>query len=224
LVSRANKYIDETEPWRLAKDEESINRLGTVLYNLVECIRIAMVLMAPAMPKLPQRANDQINIFSGLEELKWDTAEVRKGEVLFPRIDLQQMEEKHMENNQEAKENLSTTASELPKAKEYITYEEFARLDLRVAEVISCEKMEKADKLLILKVRLGEEQRTIVAGIAQHYEPQELIGKKVVIVANLQPAKLRGTMSEGMLLAASDDNHVEALMIHSDIAAGNRVK
>ena len=131
-----------------------------------------------------------------------------------------------MANEQEIKKDVPAAAvkEEIKGEKEYITYDDFSRLDLRVAEVVECEKMEKADKLLILKVRLGEEQRTIVAGIAQHYEPAELIGKKVVIVANLQPAKLRGTMSEGMLLAASDDNRVEVLMVQSDIAAGNRVK
>jgi len=235
LISRANKYIDETEPWRLAKDDKYRNRLGTVLYNLVECIRIALVLMAPAMPQLPARANEQLKIFDSTEEIEWETAgrwgispvgnEVKKGEVLFPRIDLQQMEEKEMENKQEVKENLLSVAeNEVINEKEYVSYEEFARLDLRVAEIIACEKMEKADKLLILKVRLGDEDRTIVAGIARHYEPQQLIGKKVVIVANLKPAKLRGTLSEGMLLAASDDNNVEVLMIQSDIASGNRVK
>lgn len=132
-----------------------------------------------------------------------------------------------MASEQEVKKDVPAATAvkeELKEEKEYITYDDFSRLDLRVAEIVECEKMEKADKLLILKVKLGEEQRTIVAGIAQHYEPAELIGKKVVIVANLQPAKLRGTMSEGMLLAASDDNRVEVLMVQSDIAAGNRVK
>jgi len=237
LVARANKYIDETEPWRLAKDESSRGRLGAVLYNLLECIRITTVLMAPAMPQLPLRVNAQLNLFPSPEELEWDSAgewalvpagnEVKKGEVLFPRIDLQQMEESNMASEQEVKKDVPAATAvkeELKEEKEYITYDDFSRLDLRVAEIVECEKMEKADKLLILKVKLGEEQRTIVAGIAQHYEPAELIGKKVVIVANLQPAKLRGTMSEGMLLAASDDNRVEVLMVQSDIAAGNRVK
>lgn len=128
-----------------------------------------------------------------------------------------------MASEQEVKKDVPA-AEAVKEEKEYITYDDFSRLDLRVAEIVECEKMEKADKLLILKVKLGEEQRTIVAGIAQHYEPAELIGKKVVIVANLQPAKLRGTMSEGMLLAASDDERVEVLMVQSDIAAGNRVK
>ncbi len=106
----------------------------------------------------------------------------------------------------------------------YITIEDFARLDLRVAEVIACEKMPKADKLLILRLRVGDGERTVVSGIAQHYQPEDLIGKKVVLVANLKPTKLRGTLSEGMILAASDEERVEVLMVHSDIEPGNRVK
>lgn len=129
-----------------------------------------------------------------------------------------------MNKESEAKE-ITPVTTDVVEEKEYITYEDFSRLDLRVAEVIECEKMEKADKLLILKVRLAEEeQRTIVAGIAQHYEPAELVGQKIVIVANLKPTKLRGTISEGMLLAASDENRVEVLLVKTDIAAGNRVK
>ncbi len=106
---------------------------------------------------------------------------------------------------------------------EYISIEEFARLDLKVAEVIACEKMKKADKLLILTLKVGEEERTVVSGIAQYYQPEELIGKKVVVVANLKPVKLRGTMSYGMILAASDENDVEVLTVER-IASGHRVK
>lgn len=240
LISRANKYIDETEPWRLAKEAKQKDRLGTVLYNLVECIRIAIVLMAPTMPQLPSRANEQLNIFVNPQEIEWEAAgewgispvgaPVIKGGVLFPRIDLKQMEEKIMdakmeENKEQIIDNLQPATQVEPiKEKEYVTIEEFARLDLRVAQIITCEKMEKADKLLIMRVKVGEEERTVVAGIARHYEPEQLIGKKVVIVANLKPTKLRGTLSEGMILAASDADNVEVLMIQSDISAGNRVK
>jgi methionyl-tRNA synthetase len=235
LISRANKYIDETEPWRLAKDEKQKDRLGTVLYNLIECIRIAIVLMAPTMPRLPERVNKQLNIFDDIQELTWQSAgewgisrpgsQVKKGEILFPRIDFQQMEDKKLaELNEQVNKNQNADVDQTTNEKEYISIDDFARLNLRVAEVISCEKMEKADKLLILKVKIGEEERTIVSGIAQHYSPEQLIGKKVVVVANLKPTKLRGTLSEGMLLAASDENTVEVLMIQSDIASGNRVK
>ena len=235
LISRANKYIDETEPWRLAKDEKQKDRLGTVLYNLIECIRIAIVLMAPTMPLLPERANKQLNIFDNIQELTWQSAgewgistpgsQVKKGEILFPRIDFQQMEEKKLADlNEQVNKTHNATVDQTTNEKEYISIDDFARLDLRVAEIISCEKMEKADKLLILRVKIGEEERTIVSGIAQHYNPEQLIGKKVVVVANLKPTKLRGTLSEGMLLAASDEDNVEVLMIQSDIASGNRVK
>lgn len=229
LVSRANKYIDETEPWTLAKDAGQEGRLKTVMYNLVECIRIAVVLLSPAMPTLPARTNRQIKLFADPSVLDWKQAgqwglttagtTVVKGEALFPRIDLKNQEEATVSQPSEQKK-------EAPAIKEtdYITIEDFARLDLRVAEVISCEKMPKADKLLVLKLRVGDSERTVVSGIAQYYKPEDLIGKKVVVVANLKPVKLRGTLSEGMILAASDAEHVEVLMVHTDIGSGNRVK
>jgi methionyl-tRNA synthetase len=231
LVSRANKYIDETEPWILAKDETKQGRLGTVLYNLIECIRMALIFTAPTMPTLAGRANQQIPLFADPEQLNWEEAgkwgisqpgiKVIRGESLFPRIDLKTLEE---ENMTEEKANVPTEEVVKETKKEFITIDEFAKMDLRVAEVITCEKMEKADKLLVLKVKVGDEERTIVSGIAKHYGPEDLIGKKVILVANLQPTKLRGTLSEGMLLAASDDKDVEVLMVHKDIASGNRVK
>lgn len=233
LVSRANKYIDETEPWLLARDENLRPRLGTVLYNLAECIRIAVILLAPTMPTLPERVNAQIQLFTDPQVLAWEEAGqwgrvkpgtiVTKGEALFPRIDSKSMEEKNME-----KPTVPATASGQEKQvaePPFITIEEFARLDLRVAEVIACEKMPNADKLLVLKVRVGEEERTVVSGIARYYQPEDLIGKKVVLVANLKPTKLRGTLSQGMILAASDpaDSEVEVLTVER-IAPGNRVK
>ena len=230
LVSRANKYIDETEPWNLAKSEAGKKRLATVMYNLVETIRIALLLTAPAMPTLLERANRQLNIFDLATPFKWDDAgvwgmtpvatKVNKGESLFPRIDIKTLEENEME------ENKTVAAPAVTEEKTYITIDEFAKMDLRIAEVIGCEKMEKADKLLILKLKIGEEERTVVSGIAQHYSPEALIGKKVVVVANLKPTKLRGVMSEGMILAASDEGHqnLEVLMLQSDLPSGNRVK
>ncbi len=240
LISRANKYIDETEPWTLAKDEQLKGRLATVMYNLVETIRIALILTAPAMPTLIERANRQLGIFDTGKQLGWEEAgqwgmtaagsKVNKGESLFPRIDLKSLEEKEMEDKNMLTEPAVEGPAVAPAApveeKTYITIDEFAKMDLRIAEVIACEKMEKADKLLILKVKLGEEERTVVSGIAQHYSPEDLIGKKVILVANLKPTKLRGVLSEGMILAASDADHqnLEVLMIQSDLASGNRVK
>lgn len=238
LVSRANKYIDETEPWRLAKDPDTHPRLGSVMYNLCESIRIAVIMLTPTMPTLAGRTNQQIQLFEDAQNIAWEEAgqwgktvpgaPVIKGEALFPRIDTKVREEKAVsEPNSAATVTALPTESpaEAPAAEtNYISIEDFARLDLRVAEVISCEKMPKADKLLILKLRVGDSERTVVSGIAQHYQPEELIGKKVVVVANLKPTKLRGTLSEGMILAASDQERVEVLMVHTEIESGNRVK
>ncbi|MGR6837224.1 methionine--tRNA ligase [Syntrophomonas erecta] len=237
LVSRANKYIDETEPWRLARDESQKDRLATVLYNLAECIRIVLILFSPAMPQVVTRANQQIPVIDDPLNLKWEEAghwglvhsgiKVSKGEALFPRIDLKEWEEKNM--NDQTKETEKTSeqkpaSDKAAKQDNYISIDDFARMDLRVARVLSCEKMEKADKLLILRLQVGDSERTVVSGIAQYYKPEDLVGKKVVLVANLKPAKLRGVLSEGMILAASDDKNVEVLMLQSDIESGNRVK
>ncbi|HBQ25277.1 MAG TPA: methionine--tRNA ligase [Syntrophomonas sp.] len=236
LVSRANKYIDETEPWLLAKEESKKSRLATVMYNLAESIRIILTMLAPAMPTLPERANRQIEVFDNPGQIKWEEAgdwglvkagaAVKKGEILFPRIDLKTLEEDNTVNeNKVDTDNKTTKEKEETKEPEYISIEDFARVDLQVAEVIACEKMEKADKLLVLRVRLGDEERTVVSGIAKHYQPEELVGKKVVLVANLKPTKLRGTLSQGMILAASDpdDKDIEVLTLDR-IASGNRVK
>jgi methionyl-tRNA synthetase len=232
LVARANKYIDETEPWRLAKEPANQSRLGTVLYNLVEAIRIAVVLLAPTMPTLAGRVNEQIPVFTDPDQLRWDMAAewgltlagsmVVKGKALFPRIDLKSLEEdvKTEQPQQEKSEEKTESLDGL------ISIEEFARLDLRVAEVVECHKMEKADKLLVLKLQVGEQQHTVVSGIAKAYQPEDLIGKKVVLVANLKPTKLRGVLSEGMILAASteDDQSLEVLMLNKDLPSGSQVR
>jgi len=238
LVSRANKYIDETAPWLLAKDQSQMSRLATVMYNLAECIRISLILTAPTMPTLMERANQQLGLWNKTEGVMWEEAgtwgmtssgtPVKKGESLFPRIDIKTLgEEEKMEEKKEPEAlapEKQVETEKLPVQEEYISIEDFARLDLRVAEVISCEKMKKADKLLILQVKMGDEERTVVSGIAQHYAPEDLVGKKVVLVANLKPTKLRGVMSQGMILAASDEQFVDVLTITKDIASGNRVK
>jgi methionyl-tRNA synthetase len=234
LVARANKYIDETAPWILAKDENQTDRLATVMYNLLESIRIILVLTAPAMPTLMERANLQLGLWEDTNAVKWEEGgrwgltsigtRVTKGDVLFPRVDLKTLEEESSPASTETSIQEPAQKIETETDDGLVSIEDFARLDLRVAEIVSCEKMPKADKLLILKVRLGNEERTVVAGIAQHYSPDELIGKKVVIVANLKPTKLRGVMSQGMILAASDDKYVDVLTVTKDIASGNRVK
>jgi len=238
LVSRANKYIDETQPWLLVKDPQQHQRLATVMYNLAECIRIAVIMLAPTMPTLAQRVNEQIKLWEDASALTWEEAgrwglaragsQVLKGEVLFPRIEKKEDAAVNETMNNEPV-NQEKPAGEENKAEErkeeqYITIDEFARMDLRVAEVIACEKMPKADKLLVLRLKVGDSERTVVSGIAQYYQPEELVGKKVVVVANLKPTKLRGTLSEGMILAASDAERVEVLMINSEIESGSRVK
>lgn len=152
---------------------------------------------------------------------------VGKGEALFPRIDIKTLGEDSTiagGTDQPAEAEVPGTSQEQKNGDQFITIDEFARMDLRVAEVVACEKMKKADKLLILTLKVGEEERTVVSGIAQHYTPEELVGKKVVLVANLKPTKLRGVMSHGMILAASDDKYVDVLTVTKDIASGQRVK
>ena len=243
LISRANKYIDETEPWVLARDEANQARLGTVMYNLVESIRIALILLHPTMPTLISRVLPQIPLWENDENITWQDASqwgktpagitLKKGPALFPRIDIASLEVKEMTEEtktpQEAPAETKAPAEAKAEApviehKPEITIDDFAKIELRVAEIIACEKIPKADKLLKLDLKIGDELRTIASGIAQHYQPEELIGKKVVVVANLKPAKLRGVMSQGMLLAASDPAHenVEVLFVDR-IEDGGRV-
>ncbi len=229
LIGRANKYIDETEPWVLARTEANRARLGTVMYNLVECIRIALVMLHPTMPTLVGRVLPQIPLWENDTQLTWEEAAVwgktpagitlTKGPALFPRIDL-----KTLEVPAPAKEETPAAPKPAIEHKPEITMDDFAKIELRVAEILACEKIPKADKLLKLELKLDDELRTVVSGIAQHYEPDQLIGKKVVIVANLKPTKLRGVMSQGMILAASDPAHeqIEVLFVDS-IADGGRV-
>lgn len=252
LVNRANKYIDETAPWVLAKDEAKQGRLGTVMYNLTECIRIVTVACAPVMPTLPARVNEQYGFFKDPGAITWEEAKqwgvtpagitIQKKESLFPRIDTKgRSSEKEMtseavnqtippvkEEAAQKKPVEAAPAAAVNAAGELgdglISIDEFARMELKVAEVIAAEKMPKADKLLILKLKVGEEERTVVAGLAQYYEPETLVGKKIVIVANLKPAKLRGVMSQGMVLAASCGDRVEILTLPDDMPSGSRVK
>ncbi len=236
LISRANKYIDETAPWVLAKDAEKKAALGTVLYNLMECIRISTILLSPFMPLVPGKVAEQTG--QALEGRTWADGcqwggietgvKVCKKEAIFPRIDPKSLDV--------PKENAKTTtpAPTAPKeekaaaeGKAEITYDDFDKLDLRVVEVLECSKVEKADKLLQFKLKMGDEIRTVVSGIAKFYEnPEELVGKKLVLVANLAPKKIRGIVSHGMLLSAAtdDDSLLEVLQVaKADIPSGSTV-
>ena len=244
LISRANKYIDETAPWVLAKDESKKADLGTVLYNLMECIRISTILLAPFMPLVPGKVAEQTG--QNLEGRTWADGctwgnvetgvKVCKKDAIFPRIDPKSLDLPKVEAKAEApaKESKKEVKQEAKKedtpaaeAKAEITYDDFAKLDLRVVEVLECSKVEKADKLLQFKLKMGDEIRTVVSGIAKFYEnPEALIGKKLVLVANLAPKKIRGIMSHGMLLSAAtdDDSLLQVLQVtHEDIPSGSSV-
>ena len=226
IIRRMNKYIDETMPWVLAKDEANKAKLAGVLYTLSEVIRIVSIMIEPFMPQTPEKIWAQFGITRG-ELTAWDTIHTfgtlpkavaaKKGENMFPRIDkekeLEILEahaptiEKKEEPKAEAKKADKKAAKE-EKSEEVseITIDDFAKVELKIGEVIECEKVPKADKLLVSKIKIGDEVRQIVSGIAAYYTPEEFVGKKVVVVTNLKPVKLRGILSEGMVLCASDDN------------------
>ncbi|MEG1496111.1 MAG: methionine--tRNA ligase [Clostridiales bacterium] len=241
IVSKANKYIDEAAPWALNKNGDTA-KLATVLYNMAEALRFSTIMLSPFMPKTPAKVWAQLGISENTEIQTWDSLEygkipenttVDRGEPIFPRLevikdeeaDAQKAEAAKLKAEKKAKKEAERAAkkakSEGPK--EEITIEDFAKIDLRVATVLEAEKVEGADKLLKLQIKIGEDQRQLVAGIAQHYAPEDLVGKNVVVVANLKPAKLRGIESQGMILAASDSENLQILTLDT-VQSGGRVK
>ena len=230
LAKRSNKYIDETTPWALAKDEASLPRLGTVLYNLLEAIRYIAVLLSPFMPETSEKIFAQMNCdikdYDSLESFGALKAgeKVGKAEALFARIDSEKMLTEIAE-----KQEAAAKAEEAAKPKEIeglaqIEFDDFAKVELRVATVTKCEPIKKAKKLLKLTVNDGTaEPRQIVSGISPWYKPEDLIGKNVIIVANLKPAKLCGEMSNGMLLAGDvSENDVKVVFV--DLPAGTQLR
>ncbi len=230
MLRRANKYIDETMPWALAKDEATRARLATVLYNLLETIRTGAVLLAPFIPETAEKifsilATDQKDFASvaAFGALKAG-ATLGEGQTLFARIDEAKFladRAKEQETAEKTEQKKEEAVEEEPLAPE-ISFDEFMKADLRVAKVLSCEKLPKAKKLLLLQVDLGFEQRQIVSGIAKDYTPEELVGKKVIVVANLAPAKLCGVESNGMLLASGGDR-IRVVFLDDDAPLGNRI-
>ena len=230
LAKRSNKYIDETTPWALAKDEASLPRLGTVLYNLLEAIRYIAVLLSPFMPETSEKIFAQMNCdikdYDSLESFGALKAgeKVGKAEALFARIDSEKMLTEIAE-----KQEAAAKAEEAAKPKgieglAQIEFDDFAKVELRVATVTECEPIKKAKKLLKLTVNDGTaEPRQIVSGISPWYKPEELIGKNVIIVANLKPAKLCGEMSNGMLLAG-DVNENDVKVVFVDLPAGTQLR
>ena len=228
LIGRANKYIDETTPWILAKDEEKKARLGTVLYNLIESLRISSVLLSSFLPDTSEKINKQINAsktdWASLSSFDGTIAGTKlvKGENLFPRIDV---EEKLKELEAIAEAQKAAVKKPITPIKEEITIEDFEKLDLRVVKVKACEPVKGAKKLLKLKVDLGGEERQVISGISKFYKPEDLIGKNVVLVANLKPVKLRGELSQGMILAAStDDDSILSVVNPGDLPTGSIVR
>lgn len=242
LIGRANKYIDETAPWILAKDPAQAERLQAVMYNLAEALRIIAILIAPFVPVTAPKIYEQLGLGKPesffMADAVWGKlatgTKVQKGEPLFPRIEVTEAGETVIAATK--KTAAKAIKAEAPKAEAKkeakpaaavageITIDDFAKIDLRVATVIAAERVPKTDKLIKLQVKIGDEERTIVSGIAQHYEPENLIGKNVIVIANLKPAKLRGIESRGMVLAASDGEGNLVLADAPGIASGSKVK
>ena len=222
LFKRCNKYIDETMPWALAKEEEKKPRLATVLYNLMDGIRVGATLLDSFMPETSEKILAQINATKGeLETLKAgeypnDTKVVEKPEILFARIDEEEFMKKIHEK--EAAQAAEAEKAEAPEdvidieAKPEITFDDFMKMQFQVGEIIACEEVKKSRKLLCSQVRIGNEVKQIVSGIKAHYSAEEMVGKKVMVLVNLKPAKLAGVLSEGMLLCAEDADGNLALM------------
>lgn len=235
LVRRANKYIDETMPWALAKSEDGRDRLKNVMYILAESLRISAILLKPVLTKysdimlsrlgITEFINDfdSVKDFGGLKS----GSVVTKGDALFPRLDIKKEQQfleelAMMEDKKVAEQKTQETAEE---KKANINIDDFAKINLRTAKVIDCEKVEKSDKLLKLTVEVGEEIRTVVSGIAKHYTPEDMKDRTVVLVANLAPVKLRGILSEGMILCAEDkDGKLSLVQPDSIISSGSEVR
>ncbi|MFC7687611.1 methionine--tRNA ligase [Ureibacillus sp. GCM10028918] len=237
LVSRTNKYIDETQPWVLAKDEENKGKLASVMLNLAESLRHIAVMLQPFMTSTPKQIVEQLGLDA--THLTWETIETfgntisantkvaEKGIPIFPRLDVEvevaYIREQMRGSVKTPQEEEKKAEVEVPEVPE-ISIDDFMRVDLRVATVTACEPVPKADKLLKLQVDLGYEQRQVVSGIAQYYKPEELVGQKVIVVANLKPVKLRGELSQGMILAGSHDGVLTLATVDPTLQNGAKVK
>lgn len=219
LVRRANKYIDETMPWKLAKDDAKQEELRSVLYHLIETLRIVAVFLRPMLTITSDKILEQINI--PVEEATLDSVKVfggypfgtkvKRGENLFPRLDIEkELQEMELLFVDKKEESTSTPH------KEEITIEDFDKIELRVAKVLECKQHPKADKLLVFKLKVGSEERQIVSGIAKFYKPEDLIGKNLVVVLNLKPVKLRGVVSEGVILSAATEDDTSLVTISAE--------
>ena len=230
LLRRANKYIDETAPWVLAKEEATMPRLKEVMYNLTECIAMATSMLYPFMPQTAAVALKQLNVelrdYNKLGEfgLYPDGNKVTENpETLFARLDANEVNKKAEEIAAKYAKKEEKKAEKIEEKAE-IGIEDFAKISLRVAQVTACERVEKSDKLLKLTLSLGDEQRTVASGIAKYYTPEQMVGKKVILVANLKPAMLRGVKSEGMILCAEKDGVVTLVEPAPEMPVGSIVR
>lgn len=222
LVRRANKYIDEKMPWVLAKDEAKKDDLDTCLHNLAETIRIVSILIYPFMHSTSDEIRKQMGLWYA--DVAWEDAKefemmyqekVKKGKPLFPRIDI----EKELEELEKMQDSHEAEEDNIPlDLKPEIVYDDFDKIDLRVGEIIKAEKHPKADKLLVFQVKMGTEKRQIISGVAEHFTPEEMVGKKVAVVANLKSRKLRGLESKGMILYADNGEKLE--LVETDAPDG----
>lgn len=235
LVRAGNRYIEQTAPWNLAKEEKNKPTLGSVLYHLLEVLRFVSILIQPFMTKTPKAMWEQLGITDS-KLTSWDSLsefgktvsgnKVQKKQPLFPRLDVEKELEAiaEMMEQTQAKHEGKTVQKEEEQKESYISIDDFMKVDLRVAEILSAEKIEGADRLLKLQLDLGDEKRQVVSGIAEYYKPEELPGQKVVMVANLKPVKLRGVLSEGMILAAKEGDRLVLATVSGEIPNGTRVK
>ena len=227
LFKRCNKYIDETMPWVLAKDESQSDRLATVLYNLVESISIGASLLESFMPETSVKILAQINDTARTLDEMNEFGKYVSGnkvnetpEILFARLDVNEV----MEKVEEFKKVQAGPKYPEVELKEEISLDDFDKVQIRVGEIIQCEKVKKAKKLLVSQIRVGNEVKQIVSGIALHYTPEEMVGKKVAVITNLKPAKLCGLLSEGMILAAGDDEgNLSVMTVDKDIISGSEI-
>ncbi|SFL62599.1 methionine--tRNA ligase [Halanaerobium salsuginis] len=236
FVRRTNKYIDQTTPWLLAKDEAALPRLKTVLYNLLESLRVTAVMLKPFLTETPLQIGEQLGQLAEIKAADWQDSKwgglktalkIKNGEAIFPRIDV----DEYFSKVSARKAAVKTAQAEEDKkvdlvaVKDKITFSEFMNADLRVAEILEAEKIEGSNKLLKLKVDIGLEERQLVAGIAKHFSAEDVIGRKILIVANLEPATIFGVKSEGMILAASDpEGNMVLSTVSDEIANGSQVK
>ena len=246
IFRRSNKYIDETAPWTLAKDEAKKDRLATVLYNLTESITIGASLLESFMPdtadrilkqlNAEKRGLDQMDVFGGYVS---GTKVTEKPEILFARMDIKEVMEKveamHQaeqkalgESGQAGAQDEKAQKEEKPgidlPAKDEVTYDDFAKLQFQVGEIVACQAVPKPKKLLCSQVRIGSQTRQILSGIKAHYSPEEMVGKKVMVITNLKPAKLAGMVSEGMLLCAEDeDGNLSLMTPEKDMPSGAEI-